>query len=101
MGQKRVIEVEHDKSARIRQPTRVQPRWKRLLLPIWNGGHQLAWRAGEYFGAICHGRFGVCAVCGRFGPWLYRRRVVPQKLQECWGLSPRLAEALARKESND
>jgi SAM-dependent methyltransferase len=32
---------------------------------------------------------------------LYRRRVVPPKLAELWGLSPRLAEALARKESSN
>jgi SAM-dependent methyltransferase len=77
------------------------PPWlKRLLLPFWNGGHRLAWRAGEYLGAVRHGRFGRCDVCGRFGPWLYRRRVVPPRLEELWGLSPRLAEALARKESS-
>jgi SAM-dependent methyltransferase len=32
---------------------------------------------------------------------LYRRRVIPPKLEEVWGLTPRLAEALARKESSD
>lgn len=74
---------------------------KRLLLPLWNGGHRLAWRAGEHAGAIRHRRFERCAVCGRFGPMLYRRRVVPPRLAELWGLSPRLAEALARKESLD
>jgi hypothetical protein len=71
------------------------------LLPLWNGGHRLAWRAGEYLGAVRHGRFGRCDVCGRFGPWLYRRRVIPPKLEQLWGLTPRLAEALARKESMD
>ncbi len=74
---------------------------KPILLPIWNGGHRLAWSAGEYLGAITHGRFGRCDVCGRFGPWLYRRRVIPPRLVELWGLSPRQAEALARKESLD
>jgi SAM-dependent methyltransferase len=78
------------------------PGWlKRLLLPAWNGGHRLAWRAGEYLGAARHGRFGRCDVCGRFAPWLYRRRVIPPKLEQLWGLTPRLAEALARKESLD
>ena len=78
------------------------PDWlKRPILPFWNVGHRLAWRAGEYLGAVRHGRFGVCDVCGRFGPWLYRRRVIPPKLEELWGLSPRLAQALARKESSD
>ncbi len=32
---------------------------------------------------------------------LYRRRVIPPRLAELWGVSPRLAEALARKESSD
>jgi SAM-dependent methyltransferase len=32
---------------------------------------------------------------------LYRRRVVPPRLQKLWGLSPQLAGALARKESGD
>ena len=36
-----------------------------------------------------------------FRPMLYRRRVIPRRLEELWGLSPRLAEALARKESCD
>jgi SAM-dependent methyltransferase len=83
-------------------PRRRPPDWlKRLLLPLWNGGHRLARRAGEYLGAVRHGRFGRCDACGRFAPWLYRRGVVPPKLEHLWGLSPRLAEALARKESLD
>jgi SAM-dependent methyltransferase len=78
------------------------PRWlKRPLVPIWNGAHRFAWRAGEYADACRHRRFERCAVCGRFGPMLYRRRVIPARLEELWGLSPRLAEALARKESLD
>jgi SAM-dependent methyltransferase len=32
---------------------------------------------------------------------IYRRRVIPPRLVALWGLSPRLAEALARKESSD
>jgi SAM-dependent methyltransferase len=72
-----------------------------MLLPIWNGGHRLAWRLGEYVDAIRLGRFERCDVCGRFAPILYRRWVIPPKLEELWGLSPRGAEALARKESND
>ena len=32
---------------------------------------------------------------------LYRRRVIPRRLEELWGLTPRLAEALARRESCD
>jgi SAM-dependent methyltransferase len=32
---------------------------------------------------------------------LYRRRVIPRRLEELWALTPRLAAALARKESCD
>lgn len=81
--------------------SRVPPVVKRALLPFWNGGHRLAWRAGEYLGAVRHRRFGRCTLCGRFGPRLYRRWVVPTRLETLWGLSPREAEALARKESTD
>src|SRR5262249_51432068 len=54
-----------------------------------------------YVSAVRYGRFENCVVCGRFGPMLYQRRVIPARLEELWGLSPRLAEALARKESCD
>src|SRR4029077_19953628 len=37
----------------------------------------------------------------RFRPMLYRRRVIPRRLEELWGLSPTLAKALAGKESCD
>jgi len=73
---------------------------KRRLLPIWNGGHRLAWRVGEYVEAIRSRRFERCVGCGRFGPILYRRWIIPPRLEALWGLSPRLAEALARKESS-
>jgi SAM-dependent methyltransferase len=78
------------------------PGWlKRRLLPIWNGGHRLAWRVGLYGDALVRGRFERCVVCGRWAPILYRRWVIPRRLEELWGLSPRLAEALARKESSE
>lgn len=80
---------------------RIALRLKRLLLPAWNLGHRLAWRAGEYLDALRHGRFERCSVCGRSGPILYRRWVIPPKLEQLWGLSPREAEALARKESSN
>jgi SAM-dependent methyltransferase len=80
---------------------RVPAALKRLLVPIWNEAHRCGWVARDYISALVAGRFETCAVCGRFGPMLYRRRVIPPRLVELWGLSPRLAEALARKESSD
>src|SRR4051812_1247284 len=80
---------------------RLPPWLKRRLLPAWNGGHRLAWRLGELSDALRHRRFERCVICGRFGPMLYRRRVIPRRLEELWGLTPRLAEALARRESCD
>ena len=64
--------------------------------------HRYGWLAYDYLERRRRiGRFEHCAVCGRFRPMLYRRRVIPRRLEELWGLSPRLAEALARKESCD
>jgi SAM-dependent methyltransferase len=78
------------------------PRWlKRILLPCWNAAHQFGWMTYDYLSAIVHLRFETCVVCGLFCPMLYRRRVIPRRLEELWGLSPRLAQALARKESCD
>lgn len=76
-------------------------RVKRLLLPIWNGGHHLAWRLGEYAGAIRHRRFDRCTVCGRWGPKLYRRWVIRPELERRSGVAPSAVEAWARKESCD
>lgn len=84
-----------------RRVVRIPPRLKRLLLPAWNGGHRLAWRLGEIVDALRHRRIERCDICGRSGPMLYRRRVIPRRLEELWGLTPRLAEALARRESCD
>jgi SAM-dependent methyltransferase len=78
------------------------PAWlKRLLVPCWNVAHQYGWNARDYLDSFVHRRLERCVVCGRFQPMLYRRRVIPRRLEELWGLSPRLAEALARKESCD
>lgn len=74
---------------------------KRHIVPIWNGAHRLGWAVREYGGAVIRGRLEHCAVCGRFRPMIYRRRVVPRRLEELWGLSEKLATALARKESCD
>ena len=32
---------------------------KPLLLPLWNGGHRLAWRVGEHLDALRHRRYTV------------------------------------------
>src|SRR5271166_972069 len=74
---------------------------KRLLVPIWNEAHRISWLLRDHASACMNGRWERCTVCGRFGPMLYRRRVIPPRLVELWGLTPRLADALARKESSD
>jgi len=84
-----------------RGPRRIPPGLKRLLLPLYNGGWRLIWRVGEYAESLINWRIARCAACGSTGPMLYRRRVIPDRLAELWGLSPRRAEALARKESLD
>ena len=76
------------------------PAWlKRLLVPCWNSAHHRAWLAYDYLNSVGHGSFESCAVCGRFRLMLYRRRIIPRRLVELWGLSPALADAFARKES--
>jgi SAM-dependent methyltransferase len=82
-------------------PRAIPPWLKRLLAPCWNAAHRSGWLAYDYLNAFGHGHFERCVVCGRFAAMLYRRRVIPRRLEELWGLSPRLAEALARKESCD
>lgn len=75
--------------------------FKPVLVPIWNEGHRVFRRCGEYLGAVRHRRFDRCEVCGRFGPMLLRPSVIPKRLVELWELSPPLAAALVRKESLD
>ncbi len=72
---------------------------KRFIVPCWNFAYHNGWLAHDYLNAIGHGRFERCDVCGRLRPMLYCRRVIPRRLAERWGLTPRLADALARKES--
>jgi SAM-dependent methyltransferase len=74
---------------------------KRWLIPVWNSAHQRGWLTFDYLNALGHGRMERCIVCGHFRLMLYRRRVIPPRLEELWGLSPQLAAALARKESGD
>lgn len=80
---------------------RIPPPAKRVLVPTWNAAHQFAWWAGDYAASLAQGEVGRCTVCGRIGPWRVRRRVIPPKLIERWGLTPALTAALARKESSD
>ena len=78
------------------------PKWlKRIVLPAYNNTYHLAWRLGEFGGALRYGRFGHCAVCGRWGPKLYRRWVIWPELERRSGVSTAEAEAWARKESCD
>lgn len=74
---------------------------KRRLVPIWNEAHRIGWLVRDHASAVVRGRWETCAVCGQFALMLYRRRVIPARLAELWGLPPRLADALARKESSD
>jgi SAM-dependent methyltransferase len=79
----------------------ISPALKRLLVPIWNFAHQYGWILYDYLNALGHGRVQRCVVCGHVALMLYRRRVIPPRLEELWGLSPQLASALAHKESGD
>jgi SAM-dependent methyltransferase len=82
-------------------PRAIPPWLKQILVPCWNAAHHYGWVVRDYLDAVGHGRFERCVVCGRFRPMLYRRRVIPRRLAELWGLSPGLAESLAQKESSD
>ena len=76
------------------------PRWlKRLVLPAWNEAHRRGRWIGSYLDAVRHGWFERCTCCGAFAAMLHRRDVIPPRLVELWGISPRLAEAFACKES--
>jgi Methyltransferase domain len=81
-------------------PSRLIRLVKPWLLPIWNGGHRFAWRIGELAGALGHGRFEWCSVCGRFGPMLRRNWLVAPELRRRWGLNDRQVIALAAKETD-
>lgn len=72
---------------------------KRWLVPIWNASVHGLRGLAEFGGAVASGRFERCDCCGRIGPMLLRRRSIPPKLVELWGLSPREAAALVRKET--
>lgn len=73
--------------------------FKPVLVNVWNRGHECAWWLGERAGALVRGRWQRCAVCGQRALMLRRPRSIPRKLIAMWGLTPRLAEALIRKET--
>jgi hypothetical protein len=74
---------------------------RRLLIPLWNEAHRLGWVIRDYLAAIVSQRVERCPVCDRVSLMLYRRRVIPPRLAELWELTPKVAEAFARKESCD
>jgi SAM-dependent methyltransferase len=77
----------------------IPARLKRRLVRGWNAARRYGWLVHDYLDAIRHGRLERCVVCGRFRPMLYRRRRIERRLEELWGLTPRLGDALARKET--
>jgi SAM-dependent methyltransferase len=88
-------EQDQHESMRRHLPVRLKP----FLVYGWNMAHHLGWLAYDVLNALGHRRFERCTVCGRFRPMLYRRRIIPRRLEELWGISPRQAAAFARKES--
>ena len=74
---------------------------KRVLVPLWNEAHRLGWIARDYASACASGHWERCTICGHFRPMLDRRRFIPRRLEELWQLTPRLASALARKETSE
>ena len=76
------------------------PAWlKRWLVPIWNAAYHSSWAILDRAIALIHREVGRCAVCGRIGLMIYRRRVIHAELARRWNLSERVARAVARKES--
>lgn len=78
---------------------RIRPPLKRWLIPLWNSGHRIGGIVADYLNSAARGRFAFCAVCGRYRLMVYRRRIIPPRLVERWGISAKLARAFARKES--
>ena len=75
------------------------PALKRIAVPIWNAGVHAARALAEVASAVASGRIMRCACCGRHAPMILRPRSIPPRLVELWGLSPREARALIRKET--
>jgi len=76
------------------------PRWlKPWVVPAWNAGVHLARALGDRGRAVARRQVERCLVCGRVGVMIYRRRVIADELVRRWGLTERVARAVARKES--
>lgn len=73
---------------------------KTPLVWVWNQVYWRGLRALAHVRAVAGGRVERCSVCGKIRPMLYYRRIIPKRLVELWGLSPRQAVALAHKESD-
>ena len=67
---------------------------KRYLVPIWNEAHRIGWLLRDYGSACLQGRWERCAVCGRVPADALPAEGHPRRLEELWGLTPRLAAAL-------
>lgn len=73
---------------------------KTPLVWVWNQVYWRGLRALAQVRAVAGGRVERCSVCGKVRPMLHYRRIIPNRLVELWGLSPRQAVALAHKESD-
>ena len=73
---------------------------KTPLVLLWNQIYWRGLRALAGAGAVVRGRVERCSACGQIRPMLYYRRIIPNRLVELWGLTPRQAAALAHKESD-
>ena len=95
----RLMKFVRPKALPMPTPTTLKTRLKPALVPIWNAVYRFNWLLIDYASSLRSGRVERCAVCGRLRLLIYRRRVLTPRLAELWGLSTRLAEAFARKES--
>ncbi len=74
---------------------------KKAIVPVWNAVHRAGWWVRDHALALATGNIERCTVCGRVRPMIYRRRVIPPRLEALWGLTPEQARALARKETSE
>ena len=78
------------------------PDWlKRRLVPAYNAVVHRGRDLRATLGAIARGDVSRCDCCGKLAAMRLRPRSIPPRLVELWGLSPRVAAALVRKETLD